>query len=126
MATTLPTGSFTDPFNVPSILQGGLTSESALGSGDGLGTANPLLGGPGSNAGGSDPSLGAVGAGGLTATPQGAPGTVGSLINPVWEIASRSLLMLLGGAMVLVGVIALLWQSKTVQVSAKSLASAVA
>jgi hypothetical protein len=45
-----------------------------------------------------------------------------TLINPVWEYISRAILLFCGFMLVFIAIIALLWQSKTVQVGARTLA----
>lgn len=62
---------------------------------------------------------------GFTASPNGIVTNAtagGGLINSIWEIASRSVLLLSGFALVFIAVIALLWQSKTVRADVNTLA----
>lgn len=61
-----------------------------------------------------------------TGTPSGPAAASSGLIDRVWEYVSRGGLLLLGGIAVLIGIVALIWQSKTVQVSTSHLAEAAA
>lgn len=77
---------------------------------------------------GFDPSTGSdtvpvapgqTGAESATATP-----STGGLLTPVWELLTRGGVFILGMMLLFIALIAMLWQSKTVQVSVKSLAAA--
>lgn len=68
------------------------------------------------------------GSGPATPTPPGqAPasggggGLLSAIITPVWELIQRSLIILIGAAIVLIAMAALLFKSKTVQTSVKNL-----
>lgn len=80
-----------------------------------LGPATAGAGNTGPAAPGSD--LGPATAGGSLA---------GALINPVWEIVSRGLLIWCGFALVFIALVALLFQSKTVRTTVKGAAAAAA
>lgn len=74
---------------------------------------------------------GGIGTGGAPATgPGGSAGLGGTaiskLLDPLWEVVSRGLLIVVGLAILMVALIAMLFQSKTVQVSAQHLATAAA
>jgi hypothetical protein len=118
----LPPRAVAPPSNVAPVLQGGLDGETG-----GPSTTFPNSGTAGSQS--IDPNANNFpGTGADGEPPSGSPNLGSSVksavLDPIWEVVSRGLLLFCGFALVFIALAAMLWQSKTVQVSAKSLAEA--
>lgn len=90
-----------------------------------LGTQSVLMGGAvggdGTGTLGGAPAQTLAGTQAPVTTPSNVAAGASSLINATWEVVSRGVLLFCGFVIVLVALIALLLQSKTVQTSASSL-----
>ncbi len=111
-------------------LSGGIGGDSSSGSSGSSGTPSsgsnntPSLFGsftndPATNADGTL-NNGGAGSSGSSGSSGASSGSGSSLLDPVWELVSRGLLLFCGFLLVIVALIALLFDAKTVKVAASS------
>lgn len=96
----------------PQYLGSGAVSGTTTGTGTGIGSSGALV----------DPTTGSDA--GMSSVTGGGGGGSGGALSGVWEIVTRGGLFLLGTVLVMLALIAMLWQSKTVKTTVRHLSTA--